>query len=365
MKVKDYYRILGVGKGVSDDEIKAAFRNLAKQHHPDVPGGGDVERFKEINEAYAVLSDPDKRAAYNRGPSPGQDVRGGTGWSAFGGPGIFDTFGSPPPFFASGGFTSFFRPGPPIVEAVMAMTLKEACEGARRQFEYEKLIFCHVCGGRGVRDNKVYPCLRCGGTGTVSLRECPNCGGEGHFRANPCPDCSGGWKKEPCKIEVQLPPGLRPRGVIRVAGAGSAGPNGEPGDLFLRVEYVPHSLFDPDPPHLRCAVPLFLPVAIFGGEVVVPLLRGGSILLKVPPGTKHGTMMRVPGHGLPSSPAPGAPPGDLLVVLEPEIPTPKPGALAGSLAPEDVVYTRVPEYQRKTEILLSEGRAGDASGGRE
>lgn len=338
MKTKrDYYEVLGVPRDARPEDIKKAYRRLAVQYHPDKnPGNPEAEeRFKELGEAYDVLMDPEKRAAYDRyghdAFSPGASRRGG-GFSAefhdpfeifrdvFAGTSIFEQF-----FSAAGGRSNRGSD----LRHDLAITLEEAASGVEKELEIRKLERCEACNGTGAAaGTRAVTCPTCRGSGqVVSMRgifqvaqSCPRCNGSGQVIEKPCPVCSGeGRVSEISRIKIRIPPGIDTGARLRVAGHGEAGRRGgPPGDLFVVVHVKEHPIFERDGSDLQCEVPLPFPVAALGGEISVPTLAG-TVKIKIPAGTQSGSIFRVKGHGMPVVNSSSR--GDLFIKTEVEVPT--------------------------------------------
>ncbi len=347
---KDYYEILGVGKDVDQDEIKQAFRNLAKKYHPDAnPDDPTAEaKFKEINEAYEVLSDPDKRSnydAYGNADGPvfqgggyaggGQDpfgrIFGDFGGSPFGD--IFDQFEN-----LFGGSTRRTRAdtGPVRgrdMEAVVEISLEEAFTGVEKDVTVRRVEQCSHCGGTGAEPgSKVTTCSTCHGTGQVktsvgtmfgtmtTMRTCPTCGGTGKTVEKPCSRCGGsGETIKDAVISVKIPAGADSGLRLRLTGQGDAGKRGGPsGDLYVNVMVKPHPLFQRQGDDLILDRVISFPLAALGGVVSVPTLEG-EVDLTVPAGTQPGAVLRLRGKGMPR--LRGKSRGDMLVRLNVRVPT--------------------------------------------
>jgi molecular chaperone DnaJ len=306
---RNYYETLGVGNGASEAELKKAFRGLAMQFHPDRnPGDKQAEeRFKEINEAYAVLSDPDKRAHYDRfGAAPGGS--GGPGFEGDLGSlfnDIFETFG-----FAGNrrSRASDTIPGEDLAYE-MAITLEDAAAGVESKIQLPKLAACARCSGFRIEPgSRSVTCETCRGRGQVRgqlgpitvARPCPKCAGEGQVSSNPCRDCRGqGRTQTEHLVSVRIPAGIDDGMTVRSRGAGNDGLNGGPtGDLLVRVRVREHALFARDGADLYCDVPLSFPQMALGSEIEVPIL-GGMDKLKVPGGSQPGQLLKLRGHGMP------------------------------------------------------------------
>jgi molecular chaperone DnaJ len=319
---RDYYEVLGVPKGASPDDIKKAYRKLAVQFHPDKNPGDHTaeEKFKEIGEAYDVLSDEQKRAAYDRyghaaftGGMPGAGGFGG-GFhdpmdifrEVFGGGGgdIFETF------FGGGGRRQRGS-GPQRGSDLrygLEITLEEAAKGVERELEFERLILCKSCSGSGSKSGGgTKQCRTCGGVGQVISsrgffqiqQTCPECQGSGQTISDPCKDCRGaGRVKDKTRIRLKIPAGIEEGSRLRSTGNGDAGPKGGPsGDLYVVISIKDHELFERDGHDLHCTVPLGYPVAALGGELAVPTLDGKANV-KVPAGTQNGAVFRLKGQGM-------------------------------------------------------------------
>jgi len=335
VKKRDYYEILGVSRNASQEEIKRAYRRLAREYHPDLhPGDKEAEeRFKEISEAYEVLSDPQKRAVY--------DTRGHSGLSDEGYEGftdvedIFTTFADLFEDFL-GGLGGFGRRrresrrprrGADLSYEV-SISLEDAYRGKEIELDVESYENCDVCGGSGVAPGgRVEYCPTCRGRGYVVHTEgffrlsttCPRCHGAGTLASEPCPGCRGeGRRLGRRKVKVRIPAGIEDGSVIKVSGAGEAGLNGgPPGDLYLRVHVLPHELFERHGKDLYVEVPISVVEAMLGGEVEVPTLDE-PIKIKIPPGIQPGETMAVEGKGMPDPH--GGTRGDLIVRFKVEIP---------------------------------------------
>jgi len=330
---RDYYEILGVERNASQEEIKKAYRRLARKYHPDVTGG-DKEaeaKFKEINEAYEVLSDEKKRAYYDRygHAEPGADFGSDEGFG-FGDIGdIFDMFfgGAQrrPPNAGSrrGGDLRFD----------MTITLEEAASGLEEEVEVRRYDTCSVCGGSGISPgSRMVTCDQCRGTGQVGMtqttpfgrfstyRTCPKCNGEGTIIEQPCRKCGGeGRVVGSRRIKVKVPPGVDNGTRLRVAGAGDAGyRGGPPGDLYIYVFVKEHEVFKREGQDLYMELPIEFYQAALGAEVQVPTLEGDASLT-IPPGTQTGTVFRLRGKGMPYLRGLGR--GDLHVQVKVTVPT--------------------------------------------
>jgi len=310
MSVKrDYYEILGVGRGASADEIRKAYRRLARQYHPDVNKSPDAEaRFKEINEAYEVLSDQEKRMAYDRFGFAGVEGR----FDDFGFSDISDIFES---FF--GGFArTRTRKGPRAGEdlrASLTLSFEEAVFGAEKELEIERLEVCPACNGSGAAPGS-HPirCPECGGTGEVrrvrssifgsfvNVSTCPRCRGEGMIISDPCPKCHGQQRvRVKRRIVVTIPPGVDDGTRIRLAGEGNAGVNGGPsGHLYVFLSVKPHRYFRRKDNDIYLNVTINIAQAALGAEITVPTLDGDAQLV-IPAGTQTGQTFTLKGRGVP------------------------------------------------------------------
>jgi molecular chaperone DnaJ len=322
MAKRDYYDILGVTKNASEDDIKKAYRKLAMKHHPDRNQGDDAkkaeDKFKEAKEAYEMLSDPQKRAAYDQyghagvDPNMGGGFRpGGPGAEGFGGfaEAFGDIFGD---IFGGGGGRrggggqQVYR-GSDLSYA-MEITLEEAANGKESQIRIPSWETCETCHGSGAKPGtspKV--CSSCNGAGTVHLRQgffsiqqtCPHCHGSGKIIPEPCTTCHGQGKiKKNKTLEVKIPAGINEGMRIRSAGNGEPGTNGgPPGDLYIEIRIKQHDIFERDGDDLHCTVPVGLTTAALGGGIDVPTL-GGTAEIELPEGTQHGKTFRLRGKGI-------------------------------------------------------------------
>jgi molecular chaperone DnaJ len=329
----DYYELLGVERGASDAAIKAAYRKLAMQHHPDKNGGCNdaAEKFKALSEAYDVLKDPQKRAAYDRyGKAAFQNGGSGShgaGFADFGD--IFDSiFGD----FMGGGRgrqRSAATRGADL-RYDLGISLEDAFSGKTVTVEVDVAAACTPCGGSGAAPGaSADTCRTCSGHGKVRVqqglflmeRTCPTCHGAGRVIANPCTACQGAGRVEQRKsLEVKVPAGVDTGTRIRLSGEGEAGARGGPaGDLYIFVHVEAHELFQRDGTSLFVSVPVPMSLAALGGEVDVPAIDGEPLKLKVPAGTQSGKQLSRRGRGMPALQGHGR--GDLVVEIVVETPT--------------------------------------------
>ena len=308
---RDYYEILGVERGCSEKEIKAAYRRLALQFHPDKNPGDKAaeEKFKEAAEAYAVLSDADKRAGYDRFGHQGAQSFGGFDPSTFGD--FSDILGD---LFGFGGFGGGGR-GRGGAEAGadlrydLTLTFEEAAFGLGRKLEIPRLEGCEECGGSGAAaGTKPQPCTACGGRGQVRFtqgfftlaRPCPTCRGEGMTISDPCKGCRGEGRVERVKsLEVKIPAGIDSGARLRLVGEGEHGRRGGPaGDLYVVIAIAPHERFEREGTHVHAEVEIGYGQAALGAKVEVETLHGAKEL-EIPAGTHHGETFRLRGQGIP------------------------------------------------------------------
>ncbi len=316
---RDYYEVLGLKKGASDDEIKKAFRKMAMKYHPDKnPGDKSAEeKFKEINEAYAVLSDPDKKDKYDRFGHAGVDPNAGFGGGGFGGgfggfggfEDIFDMFGGAFSGFGGGGRSGARRNGPrkgSDLQKSLTIDFEEAAFGTKKQIRINKFVKCKTCDGSGAAPGtSKKQCTKCGGSGEVrtaqrtplgtfqSVSPCPDCNGTGEINETPCRDCGGsGRVKENVTISINIPAGVDNDSVIPIKGQGEPGINGGPdGDLYIVINVKPHKLFERRGQDLWLEIPITFDQAALGDDIVVPTLEE-KVSYKVPAGTQPGTVFR-------------------------------------------------------------------------
>jgi molecular chaperone DnaJ len=314
MAKRDYYEVLGVAKNAADDEIKKAYRKLAMKYHPDRnPGSKAAEdSFKEGKEAYEMLSDPQKREAYDRYGHAGVDPNMGGG-GGFGGSGSFsdafgDIFGDIFGQSARGG-----RAGPQVYRGAdlrynLEITLDQAAHGFDTSIRVPSWDGCETCHGSGAKPGtSPTPCTTCGGHGQVRMQQgffsiqqtCPKCHGSGKIIPEPCPTCSGAGRiKRNKTLEVKIPAGIDDGMRIRSSGNGEPGMNGgPPGDLYVEIHIKQHAVFQRDGDDLHCEMPISFARAALGGEIEVPTLNG-KVSFPVPEGTQSGKTFRLRGKGI-------------------------------------------------------------------
>ena len=334
---RDYYEVLGVSQGADSGEIKSAFRRLARQYHPDVSReAGAEEKFKEINEAYEVLSDEEKRARYDRFGHAG--VNGGAGgygagFSDFGD--IFDIFNS-----AFGGSASGRRRGPAVGRdrrVDVTLDFVEAVFGVEKDIEFQRLESCDSCGGAGAAaGSRPTTCSTCKGSGEVRqvqqtflgsmvrAQTCPNCGGKGQVISNPCRNCDGsGRRRQRAVLNVKIPAGVSEGIQIQVRGDGDAGERGAPaGNLFVVVHVKEHAYFKRKDNDIILDIGINIAQATLGDRISVDTVDG-AVELQIPPGTQTGKVIRLRGKGIPRLRADGSNSGrgDQLVYVQVETPT--------------------------------------------
>ncbi|MDR2771780.1 MAG: molecular chaperone DnaJ [Clostridiales Family XIII bacterium] len=343
---RDYYEVLGLKKGAAEADIKKAFRKLAMQYHPDKnPGNKEAEeKFKEVNEAYGVLSDPEKKDRYDRfghaGVDPNAGFGGGAGFGGFGGGGgggfedLFgDLFGG---MFGGGSASSRRRNGPrkgPDVQKNIRISFDEAAFGVKKHITLNKHVACDACNGTGAAGGTSrIKCSSCGGTGEVRTQQrspfgqfvnvspCSKCGGTGEVIENPCKKCSGSGKmRKEITLSVDIPAGVDNDSVVKLEGQGEPGALGGPaGDLYVVISVSAHRLFERKGSNLLLDIPITYAQAVLGDSITVPTLSE-KVTYKIPPGTQSGTVFRLKGKGIRSLHTGRT--GDLYVTVTLEVPT--------------------------------------------
>lgn len=329
----DYYKILGIDRNASSDEIKRSYRKLAMQYHPDRnPGNKEAEeKFKEAAEAYEVLSDAEKRDIYNRF---GHEGLSGTGYRGFSGfEDIFSSFGDIfEDIFGFGTSRGRSRTGPrqgADLRYDLTISFMDSAFGTSTEIEMEKFITCDQCGGSGATSGtEPELCPTCQGRGQVTQRSgffsisstCPNCRGEGRIIRDPCRNCRGtGKAKERKNVELKIPPGVETGSRLRLRGEGEAGEFGGPhGDLYVFINVMPHEYFERRGDDILCKIPISMTQAALGATVEVPTLNGNE-KIKIPKGTQYGKIFRLKGKGFPHLRGFGK--GDQIVQTLVEVPT--------------------------------------------
>ena len=333
MSKADFYEMLGVTRECDDGALKSAFRKLAMKYHPDRnPGDADAEhRFKEINQAYEVLKDPQKRAAYDRFGHAAFEQGMGGGAGGFGGGGFSDIFEDLFGEMMGGGRrrASGGRERGADMRYNMEITLEEAFTGKTAQIRVPSSITCSDCSGSGAKPGtSPVTCAMCSGSGRVRAsqgffsieRTCPQCQGRGQTIKDPCPKCAGqGRVTEERSLSVNIPSGIEDGTRIRLAGEGEAGMRGGPsGDLYIFLSVKPHEFFQRDGADLYCKVPISMTTAALGGQFEVATLDGTQTRVKVPEGTQNGRQFRLKSKGMPVLRQPQV--GDLYIQVAVETP---------------------------------------------
>ena len=339
---RDYYEVLGVARGASEDEIKKAYKKMARKYHPDLNPGDKTaeENFKEVNEAYEVLSDADKKARYDQYGHAGVDPNFGAGGFGGGFDGSFD-FGDLGDIFGSffgGGFGGGRRTNPNApqrgesIRMSIAISFEEAAFGCEKDVNISHVESCDVCGGTGCEPGTTAEvCPECHGSGQVRMQQrtmfgtmststvCPNCRGEGKIIHQKCKACGGsGGVRRQKKVHVKVPAGIDNGQAISVRGQGDMGRNGGPaGDLIVGINVMPHARLRRDGAHIYLDQTVSILQATLGGEVEIPSLDG-KMKCKVEPGTQPGTTLRLRGRGVPALNGRGR--GDQYVTIRVEIP---------------------------------------------
>ena len=320
---RDYYEVLGVSKNASEDEIKRAYKKLARKYHPDMnPGDKEAEeKFKEVNEANEVLSNPEKKAKYDQFGFAGVDPNYGAGQGGYGGAGGFD-FGDLGDIFGSffgGGFGGGGRRNPNApqrgesIRASLSVEFTEAAFGCEKSITIDRSEQCPTCKGKGCAPGTTPEvCTECHGTGTVTQAQrtpfgmmqsqtvCPKCRGKGQIIHQPCPDCRGaGAVRKRRTIQVNIPAGIDNGQTISLRGQGHSGKNGGPaGDLLITVMVRPHEIFRRDGTAVFCEAPITFTQAVLGGTLEIPTIDG-KVKYDIPEGTQTGTVFRLRGKGIP------------------------------------------------------------------
>ena len=340
---RDYYEVLGVSKGASEDEIKKAYKKMARKYHPDLnPDNKEAEeRFKEVNEAYEVLSDPNKKARYDQFGFAGVDPNYGAGAGGAGFDGGFD-FGDLGDIFGSffgggfGGGQTRRNPNAPqrgeSIRLSVALSFEEAAFGCEKEVSVDRTEECGACHGSGCAPGtSPEVCPDCHGTGQVQVRRqtpmgvfatsspCSRCGGKGKIIHQPCPDCRGtGAVRQRRTIQVSIPAGIDNGQTISVRGQGNAGKNGGPaGDLLVTITVKPHELFRREGTSVLCDAPITFAQAVLGAELEIPTIDG-KVKYDLPEGTQSGTTFRLKGKGIPALNGRGR--GDQYVTVHIETP---------------------------------------------
>jgi len=336
---RDYYEVLNVSRDASQDEIKKAYRTLAKKYHPDLnPNNKEAEqKFKEINEAYEILSDPDKRSRYDRFGHAGVDGQaGGFGGQGFGGFGdifddIFDIFGG-----SGGGFSSGSKKAGPMrgadIKQNINLKFEEAVFGTEKEVEIKKSDNCSVCNGTGVKPgSRKMTCSKCNGTGEIKYAQntafgqfvrvatCDECGGTGEIIKEKCEKCRGTGKEIKRKnVKVKIPAGVDTGSIISLKGEGHSGERGGPaGDLYIYINVKEHKIFKRQGNDIYCDIPISFVQAALGSEIEVPTLEGMT-KYSIPEGTQTGTVMKLKNKGVPNLRGYGR--GDFYFKVEVEVP---------------------------------------------
>ncbi|NNE88483.1 MAG: molecular chaperone DnaJ [Silicimonas sp.] len=340
MSKRDYYEVLGVSKGASADEIKKGYRQKAKQLHPDrnADNPNAEAEFKEANEAYEVLKDADKKAAYDRfghaafeggmGGRPGAGHPGGGDFASAFSDVFDDLFGDIMGGGRRGGGGQRAVRGSDLRYS-LRITLEDAFNGMQKTIQVTTAVGCETCNGSGAEGGaEPQNCPTCAGMGKVRAsqgfftveRTCPTCSGMGQIIKNPCKGCGGAGRVEKERsLSVNIPAGVETGTRIRLAGEGEAGMRGGPsGDLYIFIEVAEHQLFQRDGPSLYCRVPVSMITAAIGGDIEVPTIDGGRSRVKVPSGSQSGRQMRLRGKGMPA--LRGGTAGDMMIELAVETP---------------------------------------------
>ena len=334
---RDYYEVLGVDKSATESQIKKAYLSKAKQYHPDVnPGNKEAEqKFKEVNEAYSILSDAEKRGQYDRFGHAAFEQGGAGGGGGFGGFGDFDFGDIFSSFFGGGGGGARRQNAPTRGQDVgvrVSLTFEEAVFGCKKEVSYNRIETCSECDGSGAeKGTSVETCSTCRGSGRVTVSQrtmlgmmqtqqtCDRCRGRGKIVTTPCKNCRGtGHVKLTRKIEVNIPAGIDHGQRVVLRGQGSAGKNGgAPGDLVIEVRVSGHSLFERDGNNLYCEIPIAFTEAALGADIEIPTLEGKQSY-HIPDGTQTGTAFTLRGKGVPDVNTGRR--GDLILTVHVEVP---------------------------------------------
>ena len=319
---RDYYEVLGISKGASEDEIKKAYKKMARKYHPDLnPDNKEAEeKFKEVNEAYEVLSDPNKKARYDQYGHAGVDPNFGAGGAGFDGSFDFGDLGDIFGNFFGGGFGGGRRTNPNApqrgesIRLSLTISFEEAAFGCEKEVTVERMEQCGTCGGSGCAAGTTPEvCPDCHGSGQVQVRRqtpmgvfatsspCGRCGGKGKIIHQPCPDCRGtGAVRKRKTIKASVPAGIDNGQTISIRGQGHAGKNGGPaGDLLITITVRPHELFRREGTSVLCEAPITFAQAVLGAELEIPTIDG-KVKYDLPEGTQSGTTFRLKGKGIPS-----------------------------------------------------------------
>ena len=316
MNKKDYYDVLGVEKNASEQEIKKAYRKLARKYHPDVnPGNKESEeKFKEINEAFSVLGNPEKRGQYDQFGHSSFRPEDLGGFGGFDFEDLFRGFGFNDLFSGFNSRRRGKRDEGRDIRFDYTITLEDAFNGLETKIQIPRFEKCSVCKGTGAKPGtKPKKCSNCGGTGEirnirrmgfmqmVNVSTCPKCGGSGEFIETPCPDCKGtGRERKIIKINLKIPPGVDNGSYLRLAGEGELSENGRVrGDLYVAIHVKPHDIFERHEDNLFCKTSISFAKATLGGKIEVPTISGKATI-KIPNGTESHTVFRLRGQGMPN-----------------------------------------------------------------
>ena len=330
---QQYYDLLEIDNNASNEDIKKAYRKMAIKYHPDKNPDNKEEaeqKFKEVSEAYEVLSNTEKRQAYDAYGHDAFNQQGGGGFSdGFSGFGSFsdifeDFFGD-----MGGRQTRQREQRGQDLKYEVDVDLREAYTGVKKEISYDTLVSCDVCNGSGSESGGgLNSCSVCGGSGRTRAsqgfftveRTCTACGGAGQVISDPCKPCNGeGRRRKNRKLEVNIPAGVEEGSRIRLSGEGAAGPNGSsPGDLYLFVSMVPHPIFEREATNIFCNVPISIVDASLGGSVDVPTVSGGKVKVKIPAGSQNGDQFRLNSKGMPTIRSTSF--GDMIISLSVETP---------------------------------------------